>query len=171
MKVLKKILWLFLSLMILFLIFLFWYQNKYSMDVVEPYQVNSPQLKKTLLIASQGSHFKNKVTSGIVDNYKTDSLFIHVIDVSSLDTIKVKDYNALLILHTWETWNPPVSVEKFIKRTKKDASKIVVFTTSGDGNYKMDGVDAITGESKLADVPLYIDKVTAKLNPILKLEK
>jgi len=141
------------------------------MDNVEPYQVNSPQLKKTLLIASQGSHFKNKVTSGITDYYKTDSLFINVIDVSSLDIIKVNDYRAILILNTWETWNPPISVEQFVKRTKKDASKIVVFTTSGDGNYKMEGVDAITGESKLVDVPLYIDKVTAKLNPILKLEK
>jgi hypothetical protein len=48
---------------------------------------------------------------------------------------------------------------------------MVVFTTSGDGKYKMEGVDAITGESKLVDVLFYINKITSKLNLNLKLEE
>lgn len=169
MKGIKKMLWIFLGLMILFFVFLVWYQHTYSMDFVAPYEINSPKLKRTLLIASQGSYFKDSVTSGIVDYYQTDSIHIKIIDISALDTVKVNDYNAILIIHTWETWNPPIAVKTFINRTKKYASKIVVLTTSGDGNYKMEGVDALTGESVVADVPLYIGKITAKLNPLLKL--
>ena len=168
MKGFKKILWIFLGLMVLFLIFLLWYQNKYSMDVVEPYQVNVSQIKKTLLIATQGSDFKNKVTEGIIADYKSDSIFIKVIDVSSLETIAVNDYNALLIIHTWENWKPPMAVKSFIERTKSDAHKIVVLTTSGEGSYKMDDVDAITGESIIENVPLFIDKIKKRLNPLLK---
>ncbi len=171
MKTLKKIVWIFIGFVTMFLLFLLWYQNKYAMGVAESYHINADQLNKTLLIATQGSNFKNKITSGIVNYYKADSLHIQVVDISSLDTLKVKNYNAIFIIHTWETWNPPVAVEKFIKRTKKEAYKIVVFTTSGDGKYKMEGVDAITGESKLVDVPIYIDEITSKLNLILKLEK
>jgi hypothetical protein len=128
-------------------------------------------LQKTLLIATQESNFKHKVTAGVVDYYKADSLFIQVVDISSLDTTNVKKYNAVFIIHTWETWNPPIAVKNFINRTKKDTQKMVVFTTSGDGKYKMEGVDAITGESKLVDVLFYIDKITSKLNLILKLEE
>ncbi len=171
MKGIKKMLLVFLGLMILFFIFLVWYEHTYSMEVIEPYEINSPRLKKTLLIATQGSHFKDKVTSGLVDSYKTDSIHIKIIDITSLDAVRVKDYNAILIIHTWETWNPPVAVKTFINRTKKYASKIVVFTTSGDGNYKMEGVDAITGESVLADVPLYIEKIKMRLNPLLIIKK
>jgi hypothetical protein len=156
---------------VLFAIFLFWYQKKYAMGVAESYHINSPQLQKTLLIATQESNFKHKVIAGVVDYYKADSLFIQVVDISSLDTTNIKKYNAVFIIHTWETWNPPIAVKNFINRTKKDTQKMVVFTTSGDGKYKMEGVDAITGESKLVDVLFYIDKITSKLNLILKLEE
>jgi hypothetical protein len=128
-------------------------------------------LQKTLLIATQESNFKHKVTARVVDYYKADSLFMQVVDISSLDTTNIKKFNAVFIIHTWETWNPPIAVKNFINRTKKDTQKMVVFTTSGDGKYKMEGVDAITGKSKLVDFPLYFDKITTKLNLNLKLEK
>ncbi len=59
-------------------------------------------------------------------------------------------------------------MQSFIERTKSDMQKIVVLTTSGEGNYKMDDVDAITGESILANVPIFIDQITSKLNLLLK---
>ena len=76
MKLFKKILLIILALMVAFFLFLIWYQHNYSMDVVSPYTINSPTLEKKLLIATQGSEFKNKVTSGIVNHFKTDSVYI-----------------------------------------------------------------------------------------------
>ena len=61
-----------------------------------------------------------------------------------------------------------MAVKSFIERTKSDTHKIVVLTTSGEGSYKMDDVDAITGESIIENVPLFIDKIKQRLNPLLK---
>lgn len=167
MKTLKKILLIFLSIMFVFLLFLLWYQWQYAMDEVTTYEVNSPTLKKHLLIATQGSDFKDMITNSIVETYKKDSVYIKVIDVSALDNIDIHDFDAIVVLHTWENWQPPKAVANFIKNSTDFTDKIVVMTTSGDGNFKMDEVDAITGESILMDAPLFTDKILKKTNPLL----
>jgi len=167
MKLFKKFLLIFLAVMIAFFLFLLWYQNNYSMDVVAPYVVNTPSFEKKLLIATQGSDFKNKVTSGIVDHFKADSVYIEVVDISILPTIDPKKYNALVIIHTWENWKPPITVQTFIEKYTEYSNKIVVLTTSGEGSYKMEGLDAITGESILVDTPLFVDTIIERLNKIL----
>ncbi|MDC6389060.1 hypothetical protein PP182_10240 [Maribacter sp. PR1] len=168
MKGFKKFLYVFLGVLSVFFLFLLWYQNRYSMDLVEPYEVKTPGLEKKLLIAAQGSDFKDKVVKGIVDRYSMDSIYIQVIDIKDLQRINPKDYDALLIVHTWENWKPPVTVKIFIERTDNYQDRIVVLTTSGEGSYKMKGVDAITGESIIKDVPLFIRKIADRLDPIFK---
>ena len=167
MKLFKKFLLIFLAVMIAFFLFLIWYQYHYSMDVVAPYTINPPTLEKKVLIATQGSEFKNKVTGGIVDYFKADSVYIEVVDITSLPTINLEKYNALVIIHTWENWKPPITVQTFIEKYPEFSNKIVVLTTSGEGSYKMERVDAITGESKLADAPLFVDTIIERLNKIL----
>lgn len=167
MKRFKKILYRILAVMVVFFLFLVWYQYKYSMDVVAPYTINAPTLEKKLLIATQGSDFKDKVTGGIVDHFKSDSVYIEVVDVESLNVIDPDDFNALVIIHTWENWKPPLSVQSFIEKYGNESNKIIVLTTSGDGDYTMDGVDAIAGESKLSEVPRYINNIIDRLNKLL----
>lgn len=167
MKGLKKILLIFLGLMLVFFLFLLWYQYRYSMDEVKPYAVNVPTLEKKLLIATQGSDFKDKVTTGIVEYFKPDSIYIQVVDVSSLENIDPKDFSAIVVIHTWENWKPPISVQSFIEKNLDKKNKIVVLTTSGEGTYKMEGVDAFTGESIVADVPFFVDKIVERVNGII----
>jgi hypothetical protein len=124
------------------------------MDVVTPYTINETYFEKKLLIATQGSDFKDKVTSAIVKHFKLDSIYIQVFDIAELQGVDPNDFDALVIIHTWENWKPPVAVKAFIDRTKMDKDKIVVLTTSGEGSYKMDDVDAIVGESILANAPV-----------------
>lgn len=140
------------------------------MDIAQAYEINSPNLERKLLIATQGSDFKDKVTKEIVDNYSSQPIFLKVIDVSSLGKINLSDYSALVIIHTWQNLEPPVEVKNFIEKNAAFMNKVVVLTTSGDGSYKMEGVDAITGESILADTSLYTSKVIDKLDPILTAE-
>tara|TARA_R110000744_G_scaffold1334_1_gene4718 strand:+ start:813 stop:1331 length:519 start_codon:yes stop_codon:yes gene_type:complete len=167
MKLFKKVVLIILAVMIVFFLFLIWYQYNYSMDVVAPYEVNTPSFEKKLLIATQGSDFKNKVTSGVVDHFKADSVYIEVVDISTLPTIDPRKYNALVIMHTWENWKPPLTVQTFIEEYPEYSNKIIVLTTSGEGSYKMERVDAITGESILADAPLFVDTIIERLNKIL----
>ncbi len=168
MKAFKKILWTILGLMVAFFLFFRWYQHQYSMSVVMPYEVNSTLFEKNLLIATQGSDFKNAVTAGVMEHHELDSVYIKVIDVSGLGVIDSKDFDALLIIHTWENWKPPLSVKTFIDTHQYDKNKMVVLTTSGEGSYKMADVDAITGESIVADAPLFVDEIMGKLKPLLE---
>lgn len=151
----------------IFVGFAIWYNYEYSMTLAEAYELNTKTAKNKLLIATQGSEFKDNVTEGIIERVENDNLYIKVIDISGLNEVNPKDYNAIVIIHTWENWQPPESVETFIKRTKKHKDKIIVLTTSGDGTYKMDDVDAITGESRIEEVDKYIIQITNRLKLLL----
>lgn len=169
MKKFKKILLVFLSIVMALLGFMLWYQNEFAMDNVQEYEVNSSRENSKLLLATQGSEFKNRITTAIVDYYKKESVYIKVVDVSALVDVDPGNYDALLIIHTWENWKPPSVVKSFMDRTIEYRDKMVVLTTSGEGSYKMEGVDAFTGESILDETPKYVGKIIKKLNPLLKL--
>jgi hypothetical protein len=136
------------------------------MHKVKAYQVNSPELPKKLLIATQGSAFKDSLTQKIISHYKRDPLFIKVIDISNLAEINPENYNALVLIHTWENYKPPTDVKNFIERTTAYKDRIIVFTSSGQGNFKMDEVDALTGESKLENVDYFTNKIIKRVNPL-----
>lgn len=138
------------------------------MGNAEAFQVNSANLDHKLLIATQKSAFKDSVTQLLVKHYTSDPVFIKVIDISSLSKIDPADYTAIAIIHTWENWEPPLEVKSFIEQTSEFQKKIIVLTTSGDGSFKMKQVDAITGESKIEETPLFADKLIGRLDPILK---
>lgn len=168
MKSFRRIRYIFLGVMITFLLFIVWYKYQYSMDVFKPFEVNSPNMEMKLLIATQGSDFKDKITNAVVDYYKSDSIFIKVIDIGGLPEIDPDLFSAILVLHTWENWKPPASVKSFIERTGSNTDKIVVLTTSGEGSYKMEEVDALTGESIMEDTPVFTERIIEKLNPLVK---
>jgi len=136
----------------------------------EEFEVNSTDYSQKLVIATQGSDFKNAVSNHIINYYEQDSIFIKVIDVSSLSKINPKDYNAIVLIHTWENWNPPIEVKTFMNRTVAFQDKIIVLTTSGFGSYKMDGIDAITGASKLDQIHFFSNAIIDKLKPLIKSE-
>ncbi len=138
------------------------------MDVAEHHTVNSPSLEKRLLIATQGSEFKNIVTEGIIQHFETDSIFIEVIDITSLEGINPKAYNAIVLIHTWENWKPPAEIRSFIEGAKAYKEKIIVMTTSGEGSYKMEEVDAVVGESIIDDAASITEKIITKVTSILE---
>lgn len=165
-KGIVMLIFLITSIMILFGI---WYKYEYSMDIINPVEYNSYDYSSKLLIATQGSEFKNALTDEIIQHYKNDSVFIKVIDVTSLDSIDVKMFNAILLIHTWENWQPPVIVEDFVRGLSNDKkNNLIAMTTSGQGSYKMKEVDAITGESNLNNVSSISHQLIKKLDPMLK---
>lgn len=152
--------------MVLVAAFAIWFKIEYSMGEAASYQMNSQKNNARLLIATQDSEFKNGVTDQLVAYYKKDSIFIDVIDVSLLKEIDPSKYDALVLIHTWENMKSPSSVEQFINRTTDSKDKIIVFTTSGQGTYKMKGVDAIAGESVLKDTTMYAEKIIYKIDSL-----
>ncbi len=168
MKLFKKMATILITMLVVFFVFLFWYKQRYSMHTVDPFEINSSRLEQRLLIATQGSEFKNAITKSVTDYFATDSVYIKVIDVSLLEKIDPSDFNAILVMHTWENWKAPDAVITFVNDMGKQRHKLVVLTTSGQGSYKIDGVDAFTGESEMKNIPVFSDSVITRLGVLLK---
>ena len=148
-------------------LFLSWYKYHYSMKVAESFEVNAPDLDKRLLIATQGSDFKDAVVSAVVGRLQQRPIYIKVIDVSLLQGVDEADWSAVLLIHTWENWKPQLDAKRFIRRVKMP-EKVVVMSTSGGGDEKMEGVDTITASSVMEDVPAYANEIVARLEPLLR---
>ena len=148
---------------------LFWYDATYSMDEVESYEIGNPQAEKSVLIATQGSEYKNALTDSLVNYLSPYNVYISVQDVNLLSNVNVNDWNAIVIMHTWEVWKPQEDAKAFLN-DHYDASKMTVLCTSGGGDEMVDGVDAITGASIMKDLPEHFNQIKSKLKGILALE-
>lgn len=163
----KKIgLWILGILVILFL-FMAWYQRTYSMKAVDSYEVNDPTNHHRILIATQGSEFKDSLVQEVVNDLKTRPTFIRVIDISTLPQIKVEEWTVIIILHTWENWKPQEDAKAFIDRTK-DKRRLIVLSTSGAGDFAIEGIDGITAASRLSEVSFQARKIIARVENVLK---
>src|SRR5680860_1228716 len=139
-------------------------------ELTSTIETQYPELYRFLEEEPQSSEFKDSVVAGIVDHYGSDAIFIKVIDVFALENVDPSDFDAVLIIHTWEIGKPPEPVQSFMDKNTDGRNKIVALTTSGEGSEKMENVDAITGESIIEDAPLVAEKIIARLNPLLATE-
>lgn len=143
-----------------------WYKSHFSMGVARPFQVQGAPSGPRVLIATQGSAFKDEVVSGIVEHLKRRSAQVNVVDVSALDGVRDADWDAIVVIHTWEMNQPPADVRKFVDRTA-DRHKLVVLTTSGQGDFSLEGVDAISAASKMVDVPARVLEMSRRIDAVL----
>jgi hypothetical protein len=143
-----------------------WYRAEFSMRAVRELEVNRSDARVRVLIATQGGDFKESVVSGVVAHLAPRQAYVRVTDVSHLPDIREQDWSAVIILHTWEMGKPPHGVAEFLRRTT-DRRKIIALATSGDGRFKIDGIDAISTASRMADAPLRVAEINAKLDALL----
>lgn len=156
-----------LGLVLLSVLSLLWYKAQYSMAIATAFDRGSPQATPRILIATQGSRFKDALVAGILDRLTSSAPYIKVIDVSALPGVQEDAWNAIVIVHTWENWRPQADAKAFFD-TARDRSKLIVVSTSGSGREKMPGVDAVSAASVMDDVPKLVGEVLARLDSILK---
>lgn len=140
-----------------------WYNVKYSMEFVPSYSVESENSKYKLLIATQGSSYKRALVDSIIERLKNREIAVTVIDVSALSDVDVEEWTAVVILHTWESWRPQQDAMRFVHRNP-NASNTIVLSTSGQGDLKIKGIDAITSASNLADVDKDAVEIVRRFN-------
>jgi hypothetical protein len=155
-----------MSLIIVVLISAIWYRYHYAMEVARSFEVAGSPTGPRVLIATQGSDFKDALTAGLVDHLKRRSASVKVIDVTELEGIQEADWNAMVVIHTWEMRKPPIEVRAFVDRMR-GRDKLVVLTTSGAGHFKLEGVDAISAASQMEDVTTRVSEVGSKIDAIL----
>jgi len=148
------------------LAFVTWYFAHYSMDEAKPFEVNAPSAREHVLIATQGSAFKDAVVQGVVDRLEARPVYVKVIDVGQLPSVRESDWNAIILLHTWQMSKPPAAVRAFVDRSES-RDKLVVLATSGDGKEHIAGLDTITSASSKADVPARVDEIVRRVDKLL----
>lgn len=164
-RVLKILLF---SVLVVFAGFWVWYEYTYSMDTVIPFEVNDSNLKTKVLIASQGSKFKDSLVQGILKYYEKDTVYFKVIDVYTMFTVNIDKWDALIIINSWEYGSPPLNVKKFIKNHPEKLDKLIILSTVGSSNIALKDVDVISGESIIEKTQEYTDIVVERLNKIIK---
>lgn len=162
-----------LKIMVFFVLILFsglwvWYEYTYSMDTVIPFEINDANLKTKVLIASQGSRFKDSLVQGIIRHYQNDTVYFKIIDVYTMFTVNIDKWDALVIINSWEYGSPPKNVKKFIKNHPNQLDKLIILSTVGSSNIALEGVDVISGESIIEKTPEYTNIVVERLDKIIK---
>ncbi len=147
-----------------------WYRVHYSMSVARSFEVPAAAPSARVLIATQGSAFKDAVVSGLADHLRLRSVYAKIVDISALPGIQGGDWDAIVLIHTWEMGKPPQTVKAFVDRIH-DPDKLVVLTTSGAGNFKLEGVDAISAASKMVDVRARVAEMSRRIDAILEGQK
>jgi hypothetical protein len=138
------------------------------MEVAESFEVNSIDNHPQLLIATQGSEFKDAIVSNVIKDLESNEVYIKVIDVTSLGEVSPEEWDAILIIHVFEIWQPQVDVAQFI-RSNYDPDKMVVMSTSASGELQMDEVDGLSGASIMENVPEETNRILEKIKEVLVL--
>ena len=120
----------------------------------ESFEINTLNPTRRILIATQGSDFKDTLTNAICDSLTQSSAYIRGIDVGDLAGVNGEDWDRILIINSFII-RLNKDVDRFITRTLAP-EKILVFVTSGGADWLPQPeftVDALTSASK----KVYID--------------
>lgn len=141
------------------------YFSRHAMQPVDAYEAGSPALARHVLIAAQGSAFKDALVTGLVLRLVQRPVHVKVIDVSGLPGVEGGDWQAIVIVHSWEFGRPPPEVGDFVARIQ-DRHRIIDVTTSGSGREKLPGVDVISSASVVDDIPALLAEIEMKIDAV-----
>lgn len=130
--------------------FLVWYRWNYSMKKAVGFEMRPSGRAGDVLIATQGSAYKDSVVSCLVRDLADMDVHVRVMDISGLASADTASWDAIVLLHTWEYYEPQLDAADFAVR-HPGLSKLVVLTTSGSGGERLDTVDGISSASVIAD--------------------
>lgn len=165
MKIFKRIL-IAIALVVVLLVVLFGiYLLAHRQGVIKTSEIVNPEARRTVLIASQGSKFKNALVDSIVGRLKSRPLAVKVVDVTTLHQEDEADYPAIVIIHTTEKWELQPDVKKFLDRARNH-KKILLVTTSGQGDWKTGDydVDIVTSASRGSELRVLPGRISAWLD-------
>jgi hypothetical protein len=152
--------------LLLFTGFAYRYVSQHGMRPSASYESGHPSLPRHVLIATQGSVFKDRLVAGLVAQLDARFVYVKVMDVAELPAIHEKDWQAIVMVHTWEMGKPPRVVSDFAARPAV-SGKLIDVTTSGSGREKLPGIDVISSASVIDEVPGLLMLVGAKIDALL----
>jgi hypothetical protein len=169
MKILKRALIVLGSLIVLFVIAFGVYLFVNIQDVAEAFEVGSPDSSRKILIASQGSEYKNLMVDTLISRLKGEDVYIRVMDISGLKEVDQKDWDAEIIIHTTEGYRLPEVVKEYLERIE-DTYEVMLLVTSGSGKWKPEDckVDVLTSASKITDIAVKANIIENKIESVFE---
>lgn len=169
MKILKKILLVIVAVVVLLIVTFGIYLYIHRQGNIKTFEAGNKNAKHHLLIASQGSDFKNMLVDGLVQNLKEKQLYIKVVDVTNLSAIDENEWDAMVFIHTTEKNELQPDVKKYLTRAK-NLNKVILITTSGFGNWRTKDykVDTITSASKKEELETLVSEILKRLDSIME---
>ncbi|MBN2835184.1 MAG: hypothetical protein JXR48_09485 [Candidatus Delongbacteria bacterium] len=159
----KKFLIGLLILIVSFAIFVTIYMIMYTQGVIEPFEAGSKDSADKVLIASQGSEYKEMFVQKVIERLEKDSLYIKVIDVTEIEKENIDDFKAVLIINSIEMYDMQENAKSFISASGK--GNVVMIATSGNGAMgpKDNSIDAITTASSVDTIDEKVDEAVKRL--------
>lgn len=153
----------------LVIIVLVGYRLFFSQKIAESFEVNSPELATKVLVATQGSSFKNALVAGITEDLGKKQVYIKVIDVSALPEINEAEWHALVLVNTCQGGKMQADAKDYLARAK-ELEKIILLITSGSGSWKPEDspVDSISSASRKKQVQPLVTEILKRLDGILE---
>lgn len=125
----------------------YFYVAENSMGISQALTINNRNAENSLLITSQQSDYKDQLTENLIDKLMGQDIYIELIDINDLSQIDKNEYDAYVLMHTWEIYKAPSSITSFTNRV--DNSKVFIVGTSGGGDLSLAGLDGISSASVL----------------------
>ena len=132
--------------------FCLWYVITFYPRTAESFEVNSPEQPTRILVATQGSEFKNGLVAAVCDRLRERPVYVKVIDVGGLDTIDTGEWNKILVINT-AMMNIMSGPARRLVARGEGLDNVLLFVTSGGADFKPVDleVDALSGASRKGD--------------------
>ncbi|WP_048627024.1 hypothetical protein [Listeria ivanovii] len=131
-----------------------------SMDVTETAEVNKSATGSHVLLATQGSKFKDSVIDQVKEEMEGKNVHISIIDTTKLDKVKADDYDKVVLFTTVQSDDIPENVTTFMNDNKDKNIHIAVTADSGNWDDQPNDVDAISEASKSENKQGFVDDLT-----------
>lgn len=142
------------------------YEEVHLVHAVHPRNIGDLASRQRVLIATQGTVFKDELVAAIIAYLRAKGVSIREIDVSGLPRERAAEWSAVIVLHGWQFGRAPAEVREFVTQVP-DKRRLIVITTSGNGHAVLPGVDAISAASVDRDVPSRLAEITPRLDVLL----
>lgn len=145
------------------------YRMLFAQKTATAFEINHPDMKTHILIATQGSSFKDAVVAGLIKELEKQPLYINIIDVSALPAINGAEWQAMVLVNTCQSNKLQPDVATYLARATA-LEKVILVTTSGSGRWQPEhlSVDSISSASRKARVQPLVTDIINRVNNILQ---
>ncbi|EAC3817669.1 hypothetical protein [Listeria monocytogenes] len=131
-----------------------------SMDVTENAEINKSATGDHVLLATQGSKFKDSVMDQVKKDMEGKNVHVSIIDTTKLDKVTADDYDKVVLFTTVQSDDIPENVSTFMNDNKDKSIHIAVTADSGRWDDKPKDIDAISEASKAENKQDFVDDLT-----------